>query len=211
MALDAFNPGDTPAEHGSGLTPDGRYFFAVRTNGLARIWDATSGQLLHEFPTRVLPLACARLSPDARWLALSPETPYEAYLYHTVTGAERILRGHTEYVKRLAFAPDSALLATAGIDGRIRLWDTETGTEMRTLAGHWQSVDDVGFSPDGRTLASIETRTSLKLWRLDTFLEVCSIALPDAGESLTFSPTGDRLAVVRTDGRVTFLDARPVP
>jgi len=211
LELDAFDPGDTPAEHGSGLTPDGRYFFALTTNGLARIWDATSGQLLHEFPTRVLPLACARLSADARWLALSPESPYEAYLYHTVTGAERILRGHTEYVKRLAFSPDSAHLATAGIDGRIRLWDTDTGTEVRTLAGHWQSVDDVGFSPDGRTLASIETRTSLKLWRLDTFLEVTSIALPDAGESLTFSPTGDRLAVVRTDGGVIFLDARAVP
>ena len=127
-----------------------------------------------------------------------------------MTGAERILRGHTEYVKRLAFAPDSALLATAGIDGRIRLWDTETGTEMRTLAGHWQSVDDVRFSPDGRTLASIETRTSLKLWRLDTFLEVCSIAMPDAGKSDFLA---DRRSVGRGayDGRVTFLDAGRSP
>jgi WD40 repeat protein len=211
IALNRFVPGDTPAEHGSGLTPNGRYFFALRTNGLARIWDATSGQLVHEFPTRVLPLACARLSADARWFAISPETPYEAYLYDTQTGFERALRGHTEYVKNLAFAPDSSQLATAGIDGRIRLWDTNTGTEIRALAGHWQSVDDVAFSPDGCTLASIEMRTSLKLWRLDTFLEVTSIAMPDAGETLAFSPTGDRLAVGCTDGGVTFLDARPIP
>jgi WD40 repeat protein len=211
VTLDRFVPGDTPAEHGSGLTPDGKYFFAARTNGLARIWDAASGQLVHEFPTRVLPLACVRLSADARWLAISPEAPYEAYLYDTHTGFERVLQGHTEYVKNLAFAPDSSQLATAGIDGRIRLWDTHTGTEVRVLAGHWQSVDDVAFSPDGRTLASIEMRTSLKLWRLDTFLEVTSIAMPDAGEILTFSPTGDRLAVASTDGEVSFLDARPVP
>jgi eukaryotic-like serine/threonine-protein kinase len=209
--LDGFSPGDTPAAYGSGLTPDGRFFFALRTNGLARVWNATTGQLAWEFPTRPLPLACARLSTDARWLAISPESPYEAYLYDTRTGAERVLSGHTEYVKRLAFSPDSSLLATAGIDGRIKLWETATGTDIRTLAGHWQNVDDVSFSPDGRTLASIESRTCLKLWRLDTFLEVTSIAMPDAGETLVFSPAGDRLAVVRTDGRVTFLDAGPVP
>ena len=136
---------------------------------------------------------------------------YMTYLYDVRNGAERVLRGHTEYIKSLSFSPDSTQLATAGIDGRIRLWDTTTGAEIRVLAGHWQNVDDAVFSPDGLTLASIESRTCLKLWRLDTFLEVTSITMPDAGEHLVFSPTGDRVAVVRVDNRVTFLDARPVP
>jgi WD40 repeat protein len=210
-ALDAFIPGESPATQGLELTTDGRFFFALRTNGLARVWEAATGRLTREFATRVLTLACARISPDARWLAISPEAPYEAYLYDTRTGAERVLRGHTEFVKNLAFSPDSSQLATAGIDGRIRLWDTATGAEIRTLAGHLQNVDDVAFAPDGRTLASIESRTCLKLWRLDTFVEVVSIAMPDAGEHVAFSPTGDRLAVTHVDGHITFLEAPSVP
>jgi len=43
--LNSFIPGDTPAVYGSGLTPDGRFFFALRTNGLARVWNATTGQM----------------------------------------------------------------------------------------------------------------------------------------------------------------------
>lgn len=211
IPLQAFNAGEAMAGRGYELTADGRYLYGLQTNGLARIWDASTGRLLREFATRALPLVCARLSPDGRWLAISPDTPYEAYLYDTHTGTDQVLRGHTEYVKRMAFSADSSQLATAGIDGRIRLWATLTGEETRTLVGHWQGVDEVAFSPDGRTLASLETRTCLKLWRLDTFLEVVSIPMPDAGEYLAFSPTGKRMAIAHTDGRVSFLEAPEVP
>jgi WD40 repeat protein len=211
VPLESFIPGDLPARQGTGLSDDAHFLFAVRTNGLARIWRTSTGRLVGEFHTRVLPLVSARLSRDTRRFAISGETPYEAYLYDVRGGAERVLRGHTEYIKSLSFSPDSSQLATAGIDGRIRLWNTTTGAEIRALAGHWQNVDDAVFSPDGLTLASIESRTCLKLWRLDTFLEVTSISMPDAGEHLVFSPTGDRLAVVHVDERVTFLDAWPVP
>jgi WD40 repeat protein len=211
LPLASFIPGDMAASQGVGLSDDSQFVFAVRTNGHVRIWKLATGKLAGELHTRNLPLANARLSRDAAQFAVSPQSPYEAYLYDVKTGKERVLRGHTEYIKNLSFSPDSRQLATAGIDGRIRLWDTATATEIRALAGHWQNVDDAVFSPDGRTLASIETRTCVKLWRLDTFLEVVSIAMPDAGEYLAFSPAGDRLAVVRIDGRITFLDARFLP
>ena len=210
VALESFVRGSRLANHGSGLSSEGRSAFALGTNGHAQIWDVANGKLRHQFKTRVLRLNCARLSRDARWLALSSEFPYEAYLYDTASGRERVLRGHTEFVKNMSFSPDGALLATAGIDGRIKIWDPASGAEIHTLTGHWQSVDDVAFSPDGRTLASIESRTCVKLWRLDTFREVASIPQADAGEQLVFSPAGDRLAISRVGGRITFLEAPAV-
>jgi WD40 repeat protein len=210
VRLNAFVPDSASVPSGVGLTLDARYFFRLRTNGLVHVWDTTAGQLIRELKVRVVPLVCARLSSDTRWLAISPEAPYEAYLYDTRDGTERVLRGHTEYVKSMAFSPDSSQLATAGIDGRIRIWDASSGKELRTLAAHWQGVDDVAYAPDGRTLASIESRTCVKLWRLDTMLEVVSVPMADAAEYLAFAPTNDRLAVVHTDGRVTFLEA-PLP
>jgi len=210
VTLESFARGSRLFSHGSGLSPGGQNFFAIRTNGFAQIWETTTGRLQRQFKVPLLRLVSVRLSANARWLALSPEFPYEAYLYDTSTGRERVLRGHTEFVKNLAFSPNSEWLATAGVDGRVKIWDTASGVEVHTLAGHWQSVDDVAFAPDGRTLASIESRTCVKLWRLDTFREVASIPVPDAGEQIVFSPAGDRLAFSKVSGLIGFLQA-PAP
>ncbi len=50
----------------------------------------------------------------------------------------------------LAFSPDGTLLAAASADGKIRVWDLETGQARWEMAGGVY----VAFSPDGTRLAS---------------------------------------------------------
>ena len=50
-------------------------------------------------------------------------------------------------VLAIAFSPDSAVLATAGTDGVVRL-EVAVGTEIRSLFGHDGPVAAVAFSPD---------------------------------------------------------------
>jgi len=62
--------------------------------------------------------------------------------------------GHTLFVWSIAFSPAGKLLASGSADKTIKLWDVNTGRELRTLSGHISQVASVTFSPDGRTLAS---------------------------------------------------------
>jgi len=66
-----------------------------------------------------------------------------------------IRTGHGFYVRSVAFCPDGKLLATAGFDGRIRLWDVESRRVRRVIdVEPWLALLPLAFSPNGKLLAS---------------------------------------------------------
>ena len=67
----------------------------------------------------------------------------------------------------VGFSPDGRLLASAGSDWRVILWDvTDPACPARTatLTGHRGRVQAVAFSPDGRLLATCGTDKTVRLW-----------------------------------------------
>jgi hypothetical protein len=60
-------------------------------------------------------------------------------------------------------APDARRLASASLDGTIKIWDLETGQDVLTLHGH-PEVFALAFSPDGRRLASGGNDNTIRIW-----------------------------------------------
>ena len=55
---------------------------------------------------------------------------------HLIFNERAMLKGHDNTVVCCAFSPDGARVLTASSDRTARIWDAETGAQLRTLEGH---------------------------------------------------------------------------
>ena len=129
-----------------------------------------------------------------------------AAIFSTETGelqAEFV--GHRDVLYSAIFSPDESLIATAGYDREIILWDVATGEPVRSLSGHNGAIFDLAFSPDGEVLVSACADETVKVWhvssgeRLDTLSqpegEVFATAITHDGKYILAASADNRLRV----------------
>jgi WD40 repeat protein/uncharacterized caspase-like protein len=73
----------------------------------------------------------------------------------------------------VAFSPiNSNIFATAGFDGKIRLWlqsKSDNSKELiYTLSGHQSTINEIKYSADGKILASVSADKTIKLWNTES-------------------------------------------
>src|SRR5205807_233288 len=116
------------------------------------------------------------------------------------------LQGSDEGVNGVAFSPNGRSLASANVDGTIRLFDVKTGEPGRTLHGDKGPVFSVAFHPKRQRLASGSADRTVKVWdlttgKVTTFSDTGSAALFTA-YGVAFSPDGRCLAAAGEDKTV---------
>ncbi|MEI6233993.1 MAG: hypothetical protein WCT04_13135 [Planctomycetota bacterium] len=92
------------------------------------------------------------------------------------------LKGHTNEITKLAFNPESTVLASASRDKTICLWDAKTGALLHRLIGHKEDILDFAFLP-GNKLLSLGSRDDLflRLWDMGTGKEIKKVAAKEGG------------------------------
>lgn len=180
------------------FSPDGR---SLLSGGYARITvRAETGvppRLLKVAPQQVRDLA---FHPSGKWLAAAGGTPGAEggveVLEWPGGGSIRKLRDHQDIVHAAAFDPSGELLATAGADRRVRLYDFDPAgkgapvvTPLPALEGHSGPVLALAFSPDGKLLLTAGVDRSLRVWepRAGKLVRVFTNHL-DTVHALAFAP-----------------------
>jgi WD40 repeat protein len=134
-----------------------------------------------------------------------------ASLFH-----ELALFGEPAATSTACLSPVRDVLATAGTDGAIRLWDIGSRrrvsllrTAMHQRTGHEAAVLSLAFSRDGRLLAAGHVDGVVRLWDLAGAAEIPVKLRHDAMvSSVAFSPDGQTLASGGIDSNLKLWEVR---
>ncbi|MBX6312653.1 MAG: PD40 domain-containing protein [Isosphaeraceae bacterium] len=178
------------------------------------LWKVEDGSLsrrLRGLAERIYDIA---YSPDGKWLATASGDPgqYGAaklWIAEPDGGGKpvRDLVETTDAVFAVAFSPDSQLVAAAGADRAIRIWEVETGKLLATIEDHADWIFDLAFSPDGKRLVSASRDKTSKVF--DVEKKEALVTFPGHAETVYtvgFSPDGKQIASGGGDKQVRLWD-----
>jgi WD40 repeat protein len=75
-------------------------------------------------------------------------------------------------------------------DHTLKVWDLESGAEVRTLSGHTSGVSVVVVTADGKRAVSGATDTMLKVWDLESGQLIATFSAEGALHDCTVTQDG---------------------
>jgi serine/threonine protein kinase len=181
---------------------NGEYLISGDDGGTVAIWNLSMPQQ---------PIATYRVNNAVCAVAASPN-------YSQIASGDKNrkvqIRRKESIGNSLQFSPDGKILASAGADRRIRLWNTETSKIIYTFDGHQDGVTSIQFMPNGKILLSTGADRTIRFWdveqkqllkTIDSFhdRQINALAISRDGKIIV-SGSADRTIEIRQLGTSTY-------
>jgi WD40 repeat protein/serine/threonine protein kinase len=195
------------------FSPDGKRLASADYDGTVRVWDTTSRADVVPILDEPKRLGMVDFSPDGRTLlvaemgALNTES---SVMVDATTGQRRgePIQFDVRANRSFDWTADGKRLIGLGAGQTIWIYDTGTGTIVRSIPVDRESVCITAISPDGQWFAHSAPAATIKIGDAQTGAERRALrGLTGEVHNLAISPDGSRLAGANTHGWVRVWEA----
>ena len=191
--------------HSIAWSPDGERFVTSSQDDTVRVWNRDARSPCQRFALGA-PISHAAFSSDGRLLATFDEIIDGRFVprIRDSNTAELLseLRSHEARGAGIAFSSDARLIATAAVDGSVRVWDWNRSTLLWKKAGvgvpdHANRTHSlpVAFDPAGDRLTTGGIDGVLRVWRVHDGALLSEHRLDSEGiADVVWSPCGRLIA-----------------
>ncbi|MEM7315043.1 MAG: hypothetical protein AAF497_17995, partial [Planctomycetota bacterium] len=182
---------------------DGPDAVLLLQNGDLQVYDCSSGKVVRQVKTRSCSTFALVASHKANRIIAGADDGTIAVFTADTLDELGSTKAHERYILSTAFDQGNGVIATAGMDGRINVWDAETLEKKWTgLVGEsW--VNTIEFTPDGSRLITGDEQT-ITYWETETGQEIVSLSLENCIHHISFSADGKYLSLSGEDPVIRF-------
>jgi len=145
------------------ISSDDTILISGSNDATVKIWDILSGKCTHTLDEDGEILSVV-MSSDNKTI-VSGSNDKTVKIGDIRSGKwERILEGHTGWVKSVAMGSNGPEIVSGSSDKTIKLWDIRLGKCIHTLQGHGEGVNSVARSFDDKTVISGSDDNTVKIW-----------------------------------------------
>lgn len=125
------------------------------SNGAFLLHSLPDVSLVHSLAISEQPIGAVVFNNTGDWIALGCPDLGQLLVWEWQSETYVLKQqGHSMSMTTLAYSPDGSLLATAGEDSKIKLWNTLSGFCFVTFSEHESGVTGLTFTPSGKVVLS---------------------------------------------------------
>jgi WD40 repeat protein len=200
------------------FSPDSQSILVASTDKTIQLWRWPDGKLSQVLEGHQDWVYNVRFSPDNQFIVSSGGGSDKTLKLWNRDGKllKTIVKAHNSAL-HLSVSTDSRLIATAGHDQQLKLWDIKnilatpganlTASDspnilLKTIGGHKTEFNGLSFSPDGKMLAVAGSDKTITLWKLDPILDQTIKASEFGILRVVFSSDGKIIATAGSDSNI---------
>jgi len=161
------------------FTGDGRRLLIGSSDGLVREVDVLSHRILSKSSVHVaqddaLPISSMHFSPDGRYVAYGTQSQGDlgiyGYMYVYDLAHKQLIISHSGATTSLRFSFDGKMLASAGVNGTLSLWDVRRRQLIEESLYHAGAISDMAYDANHQLMVGADgtavlLRAGIAAWR----------------------------------------------